>query len=74
MIDLTKIAPGKTWRNYWAAQNIQGAHWPDSVLDGNPITLTNAAVKRTTADGVHFIAGVDTSNVKFADPYDAVND
>jgi len=75
MTTLNKILPaGKSWRELWLAQNIEGTHWPSSVPGGQPITLTNAAAKRTTADGVHFIAGVDTSNVKFADPYDAVND
>lgn len=72
---LEKILPtGKSWRELWLAQNISGTNWPSSVPGGQPLVLTNAAAKRTTADGVHFIAGVATSNVKFADPYDAVND
>ena len=37
------------------------------------MTITGGA-KRTTTDGVHFVAGVATSNVKFADPYDAAGD
>ncbi len=75
MRQLNDILPaGKSWRELWLAQNIAGTHWPSSVPGGQPITLTNEAAKRTTADGIHFVAGVDTSNVKFADPYDAVND
>ena len=75
MIKLEKILPtGKSWRELWQAQNISGTNWPSSVRGGQPVTLTNAAAKRTTTDGVHFLAGVATSNIKFADPHDAVND
>jgi len=73
MHDIQKLPYGKKWRELWLPKNINGTSLPSSVAGGHALTLTGAA-KRTTCDGVHFVAGVATSNVKFADPYDAVAD
>ena len=74
MTALEKILPsGRRWRELWEAQNIQGTHWPSSVMDGQKLTLGNDAAKRTTAIGVKMREGVSTSNILFADPYNAVD-
>lgn len=69
------LPTGHWWRELWDFKNlIKTTVIPSKIRGGQLLTLTNAATRRTTCDGVHFLAGVDTSNVKFADPYDAVND
>ncbi|KKN74865.1 hypothetical protein LCGC14_0386140 [marine sediment metagenome] len=59
---LSVIAPGKSFRELWKAKNIIGTAWLSSVPGGQPVTLTNEAAKRTTADGLLF-HGAATDNV-----------
>ena len=63
----------KRFRELWEAQNINTSVGESSVYGGHSLTITGGG-KRTTTDGVHFVSGVATSNVKFADPYDAAGD
>jgi len=68
---------GHEVREGWLAKDINGTTWPSAVPNGQKATLTNCVAgtgKATTTDGVHFIPGVNTSNMTFTDPYDAVND
>jgi len=63
---LEKILPtGKRWRELWLPQDIVGTHGPPSTPGGHPLTLTNQAAKRTTADGLLF-HGAATDNVVIA--------
>lgn len=73
MYDIQKLPHGKKWRELWLPEHICGSVMPSSVANGLPMTLTGAS-KQTTYEGIHFVTGVATSNVKFSDPYDAVND
>ena len=73
MKSIQNLPYGKRWRELWEARNVNSTNLPSSVASGHPLTLTGA-VKKTTANGIHFAAGVATSNVKFADPYDAAAD
>jgi len=70
-----KLLPaGYRFRELWLPEQMEGDTLVPSAVKGGHI-LTNTGAKRgTTTDGVHFVAGVATSNMKFADPYDAVND
>ncbi len=70
---LIPLPSGFRWRELWDFRDMNGGLVPSSVSSGHKLTATGAT-KVTTADGVHFLAGVATSNIEFADPYDAVND
>lgn len=72
MPTLESLLPaGMHYRELWLPQNCSGTNLPSSVKGGHAITLQGAAAKRTTCDGVHFDG---SAQIKFADPYDAVND
>lgn len=73
MLDLRAILPpGKRFRELWLPKNIVDSKLPSSIPGGHALTLSGAR-RATTANGVRFLPGVATSNIKFSDPYDAVN-
>ena len=74
MKSIRNLPYGGRWRELWRAKHINSTNLPSSIAGGAPMTLSNGACLGSTADGIHFMAGVATSNVKFADPYDAAGD